>query len=172
MAATCACVYRVSPGACSLFRSPRSVGGSEPDSFHITASAPSLIAWETLCVPITVESLFLPASCLTLPKVSPVWVCGRSLQLCLMLCDLTPARLLCPWGSLGKNTGASNHALLQRIFPTQGVKLHLLHLLHWQVGSLPLVPPGKLKSKPPGLQSQMSGALSSWPRTPGLGSPM
>ena len=32
------------------------------------------------------------------------------------------------------------HALLQVIFLTQGSNLHLLHLLHWQVGSLPLVP--------------------------------
>ena len=29
------------------------------------------------------------------------------------------------------------------IFPTQGLNLCLLHLLHWQVGSLPLTPPGK-----------------------------
>jgi len=35
------------------------------------------------------------------------------------------------------------HALLQRIFLTQGLNLDLLHLLHWQVGSLPLVPLGK-----------------------------
>ena len=34
------------------------------------------------------------------------------------------------------------HALLQEIFPTQGSNRHLLCLLHWQVGSLPLVPPG------------------------------
>ena len=33
--------------------------------------------------------------------------------------------------------------LLQGIFPAQGSNLHLLHLLHWQVGSLPLAPPGK-----------------------------
>ena len=31
----------------------------------------------------------------------------------------------------------------QGIFPTQGWKLHLLCLLHWQVDSLPLEPPGK-----------------------------
>ena len=36
------------------------------------------------------------------------------------------------------------HFILQGIFPTQGSNLHLLHLLHWQVGSLPLMPPGKL----------------------------
>ena len=28
------------------------------------------------------------------------------------------------------------------IFPTQGLNLHLLRLLHWQADSLPLVPPG------------------------------
>ena len=34
--------------------------------------------------------------------------------------------------------------LLQEIFPTQGSNQCLLHLLHWQVGSLPLAPPRKL----------------------------
>ena len=34
------------------------------------------------------------------------------------------------------------HALLQGIFPTQGSNWHQLCLLHWQVGSLPVVPPG------------------------------
>ena len=29
------------------------------------------------------------------------------------------------------------------IFPTQGSNPHVLHLLHWQAGSLPLAPPGK-----------------------------
>ena len=35
------------------------------------------------------------------------------------------------------------HALLQGVFLTQGSNLHFLYLLHWQAGSLPLVPPGK-----------------------------
>ena len=35
------------------------------------------------------------------------------------------------------------HALLQGLFPTQESNLSLLHLLHWQMGSLPLVPPGQ-----------------------------
>ena len=35
------------------------------------------------------------------------------------------------------------HALLQEIFLTQASNLSLLHLLHWQAGSLPLVPLGK-----------------------------
>ena len=33
------------------------------------------------------------------------------------------------------------HALLQGIFPTQGLNMCLLCFLHWQVGSLPLAPP-------------------------------
>ena len=38
---------------------------------------------------------------------------------------------------------SGSHALLQGIFPTQGSNPHLLCLLCWQVGSLPLAPPGK-----------------------------
>ena len=45
--------------------------------------------------------------------------------------------------SPGKNTGVSCHSLLQGIFPTQGSNQCLLSPPHWQVGSLPLVPPGK-----------------------------
>ena len=43
----------------------------------------------------------------------------------------------------GKNTGLGCHSLLQGIFLTQGSNLHLLHLLHWQPGSLSTEPPGK-----------------------------
>ena len=42
--------------------------------------------------------------------------------------------------SPGKNAGVGCHVLLQGIFPAQGSNPHLLH---WQVGSLPLAPPGK-----------------------------
>ena len=35
------------------------------------------------------------------------------------------------------------HSLLQGIFPTQGSNPHLLRLLHWQAGSLPLALTGK-----------------------------
>ena len=55
---------------------------------------------------------------------------------------LLPARHPCPWNSAGKNTGVGCHFLLQGIFPTQGLNPHLLCLLHWQVDSLPLAPPG------------------------------
>ena len=47
--------------------------------------------------------------------------------------------LLCPWSSLSRNTGVDCHSLLQGIFLTQGSNLYLLRLLHWQVGSSPLV---------------------------------
>ena len=36
-----------------------------------------------------------------------------------------------------------SHGFLQGVFPTQGLNPHLLHLLHWQADSLPLVLPGK-----------------------------
>ena len=55
-------------------------------------------------------------------------------QSCLTLSPhgLSSARLLCPWGSSGKNTGASCHFLLQEIFPTQGSNQGFLCLLHCQ----------------------------------------
>ena len=55
------------------------------------------------------------------------------------LWTLEPTRLLCPWYFSGKNTGVGCHAYLQGIFSTQGWNSCLLHLLHWQVGSLSLV---------------------------------
>ena len=58
------------------------------------------------------------------------------IQLCLTLCDpMEYSPLGCPWNSPGKNTGVGRHALLQGIFLTQGLTLHLLH---WQEDSLPL----------------------------------
>ena len=60
---------------------------------------------------------------------------------------LEPARLLCPWDSPGKSTGVNCRVLFLGIFLTQGSNPHLLHLLHWQAGSLPLVPPGKPKNQ-------------------------
>ena len=48
-------------------------------------------------------------------------------------------------GFSGKNSpGVGCHALLQGIFLTQGLNLRLLHLLHWQAGSLPPVPPVRI----------------------------
>ena len=55
-----------------------------------------------------------------------------------------------PWtvahqAPLSKNTGVSCHFLLQGDLLTQGSNPRLLHLLHWQVDSLPLHHPRKPK---------------------------
>ena len=42
-------------------------------------------------------------------------------------CGLQFTRLLCPWNSLGKSTAVRCHSLLQGIFPTQRLTLHLPH---------------------------------------------
>ena len=75
-----------------------------------------------------------------------VRVHAKSLQSCLTLCDpmdcnppgfsvhgIPQARIL-EWVVISSSRG---------IFLTQGSNLCLLCLLHWQAGSLPLVPPGK-----------------------------
>ena len=99
-----------------------------------------------------------------LPSLRPqppgcLCTCGQSLQLCLTICDPMDCGPLfmefmefCSWNSPGKYTGVSCQALLQRIFLTQGSNARLLRLLHWQVGSLPLAPPGKPTGAPTYLQ--------------------
>ena len=49
-------------------------------------------------------------------------MCAHSVAQCptLQPHGLWPARLLCPWSSLGKNPGVGSHTLLQGIFLTQG----------------------------------------------------
>ena len=79
------------------------------------------------------------------PLTSPFWwVCAQSLSPVQFFATLWAVadRLLCPWDSPGKNTGMDSHSLLQGIFPTQGSNPRLLHLLHWQVETLPIAPPG------------------------------
>ena len=73
------------------------------------------------------------------------FICAQSIQSCLTLQPhgLQPHGLFCPWASPGKNTGVGCHALFQGIFTTQGSNLHLLCLLRWQAGSLPLLPHGE-----------------------------
>ena len=70
-----------------------------------------------------------------------ICVCSVT-QLCPSLWG-TMDHSLCPWDSPGKNTGMGCLFLLQGVFPTQEWNPSLWHLLHWQVVSLPLVPPGK-----------------------------
>ena len=59
-----------------------------------------------------------------------------------------PPSFLCPWDSPG--IGVSCHAILRGIFLTQGSNLHLLH---WQVGSLPLSHLGSPRLQSMGSQS-------------------
>ena len=47
-------------------------------------------------------------------------------------------------GFFGQEYWSMLHARMQEIFLTQVLNSHLLCPLHWQVGSLPLAPPGKL----------------------------
>ena len=68
--------------------------------------------------------------------------CVRA-SVCVFSHGLWPSRLLCSQGSPGRNTGVGSHSLLQESFLTQGSNLSVLHLLCWQVDSLPRVPPGK-----------------------------
>ena len=89
--------------------------------------------------------------------------------MCVLSCVrllVTPwtSTLLCPWTFPGKNPEAGCHFLLQGIFSTQGLKLHLWRLLHWPAGSLPLCHLGspvlqlyfnKKKKKPPFLECSL-----------------
>ena len=92
-------------------------------------------AFFLLLLDFTVQAHILPVVC----ACEVASVVSNSLR----LYGLQLARLLCPWDSPGRNTGMGYHALLPGIFPTQGSNLHFLCLLRWQVGSLPLAPPGK-----------------------------
>ena len=67
---------------------------------------------------------------------------AKLLQSCQTLCNTVDHSLpgSFPWDSPGKSTVVCCHPLLQGIFPTQGLNLRLLCLLHWQGGSLPVAP--------------------------------
>ena len=82
---------------------------------------------------------------------------AKSLQSCLTLCDpmscglpgssvqgILQARIL-KWVAMwnGLPCGMGCHAFLQGLFLTQESNFRLFCFLHWQVGSLPVVPPGK-----------------------------
>ena len=45
----------------------------------------------------------------------------------LQTCELSPATLLCPWNSPGKDIGLGGHSLLKGTFLTQGSNLCLLY---------------------------------------------
>ena len=88
-----------------------------------------------------------------LPQSQPQGLCTSCLtQTCVHGKSLQSCLTLRPYGLPGSSVhgilqarilGVDCHVLLQRIFQTQGSNPSLLYLLHWQAGSLPLVPPGK-----------------------------
>ena len=94
--------------------------------------------------------------------MNPVRACMLSLPPCPTLydpMDYNPPSFSVYRYSPGKNTGVGCHALLQGIFLTQGSNPYLLCFLHWQVGSLPLVPPGVAWVYAPCLKAIMAIAL-------------
>ena len=75
---------------------------------------------------------------------------AKSLQSRPTLCDPMDLAQWAPLfvGFSRQNTGVGCHALLQGIFPTEGLNLRFLCLLHWQVSYSPLVVViAKLKKK-------------------------
>ena len=96
---------------------------------------------------------------------------AKSLQSCLTFLDPIDCSQL---GSsvrgdpLGKNTKVSCYALLQGIFPTQESNLHLLCLLHWQAGSLLLVPPGKPQEEERATHASIPVLEIPWTEEPGV----
>ena len=75
------------------------------------------------------------------------------------------------WDSPGKSPGVGCHALLQGMFLTQGSNRNLWSSLHWQVVSLPLVPPVKPSTylypgtitRSPNSLTESAGQESSYP---------
>ena len=117
------------------------------------AAAKSLQSCPTLCYPIDSSPLGSSVPGIFQARVLE-WVAiafsgcrARSLQLCPTLCHPMDCNLP---GSLVH--GILQTRILERvavpssqgIFPTQRSNPSLLGLLHWQAGSLPLVPPGSL----------------------------
>ena len=81
-------------------------------------------------------------------------------QSCPILCD--PADCSMPGSSVhgilqARILGVGCHFLLRGFFLTPGLNLCLLCLLHWQVDSLPLAPPGKPRRCPVQITVRLSG---------------
>ena len=66
---------------------------------------------------------------------------NQELCVCALSCFFV-SNFFQPYGP-GSSTGVGSESLLQGSFPTQGSNPHLLQLLHWHLGSLPLEPPDK-----------------------------
>ena len=85
--------------------------------------------------------------------------CAKLLLSCPTLCnpvDCSP-RGSSVLGILQANTGVGSR--IQGLFPTQGLNPHLLCLLHWQVGSLPVAQPGKPSRAKAATNEKMSSSF-------------
>ena len=71
--------------------------------------------------------MFLPGKCRVLESEKSKSVSSSVMSNSLQPHEQQPARLLCPWNSLGKNTWLCRCSLLQGIFLTQGSNLGLQH---------------------------------------------
>ena len=101
-----------------------------------------------------VENVPLPPGELPFSFILPPSNSGTRVELglnmCAQLVSRVPLFVAYPTrfhGIPGKNTGASCHFLLQRIFLMQGSKPCLWHLLHRQADSLPLRHLGSPKTR-------------------------
>ena len=117
----------------------------------LLASQPHLCRFLHLALPIARCLLFslhdfvVGLSTIPLSLGSTTAPGAKFVPACLVVSDfltlgLQPTSFFCPWGFLGKNTGAGCHFLLQGIFQTQGSNLHLLCLLHCRQILYPLSP--------------------------------
>ena len=105
--------------------------------FRLNVNAPR--PWQTLVLWYTCArtSLYCWVQCVCVCVCSAASVVSDSLRP-----HGPPSRLLCPWNSPGKNTGASCHSLLQGIFPTQdGSRISCTPTLAGRLFTT--VPPGK-----------------------------
>ena len=114
---------------------------------NLSQGTPSTAEWNSNCSVLPSHCLaFIHSNTTKINQDPPQDVC---------LCVYVYAQsCLSLWGHMdgsppgpGKNTGVGCHFLLQGIFPTQGLKLQLLHILQWQKDSLPLAPPEIYHSK-------------------------
>ena len=113
--------------------------------FHTLTPSPYPHAWQFALVVLSIQGIYFPDPWFWVgPCDLIVCVCSVT-QLCLLLCDLMDCS---PPGFSVRGISQQEHWSglpfpLHGIFPTQGSNLCLLHLLPWQVDSLPLAPPRK-----------------------------
>ena len=104
-------------------------------SSHLSLLAARWLAWKSVFpVKKILDMLFLKTVVCVL-RHSVMSLCDPM--------DCSPPCSSCAWNFLGKNTGVSCHFFLKGSSQPRDHTHCLLHFLHQQADSLPLVPPGK-----------------------------